>query len=81
MLHRYKRLLQDAQVIFNRITRPPDSPLIGNSRDHFEDLLRMHFKLYQESAEQLGEVYSEVDELYPQITQNVQEYIQTVLTR
>lgn len=81
MLHRYKRLLQDAQVIFNRITRPPNSPPIGNSRDHFEELSRMRFSLYQESAEHLGEVYSAVDKLYPQITQNVQEHIQTVLTR
>jgi AAA+ ATPase superfamily predicted ATPase len=84
MLHRYKRLLQDAQVLFNRMDRPLSESIRDNNKD-LESLIARANKdfitRYEESIENLKMIYHEIDELYPRITTCIKKHIGTFLER
>jgi hypothetical protein len=88
MLHRYKRLLQDAKVLLNRSTRPPQSietkEVEGQEEDfeaRWEQESKARLALYEEARECLQEIYQEIDSLYAQITENVKSHIEEILRR
>ena len=86
MLHRYKRVLQDAKVLLNRITRfeypeePETLPEISRVRN-WEAVQQAQKTRYQECTEELNSIYAEVDDLYFRITKSIKEHIGAVLER
>lgn len=85
MLHHYKRLLQDARVIGDRLGRPSHAmrteegeAILGRLE---EDSWEKYEARYQESIGTLERLHQEVNELYPRITDAVQGHMQTVLSR
>lgn len=89
LIHRFKRLLQDAQVIFDRIGGraldiEQEEKWSGSIDDFEEKELRKrdrYMVLFRESENRLKEIYNEVDELYPKITSSVQNHIEAILNR
>lgn len=88
MLHRYKRLLQDAKVLLNRSTRPPQSieteeveSQKENLEARWEQESKARLALYEEARGRLQGIYQEIDSLYVQITENVKSHIEEILRR
>jgi hypothetical protein len=76
-LHTFKRSLQDAQVLLNRITRPPtDITDVTLSIEREERIARI-----EESLPRLREIWTEVDALYEKIIAQVKTQIQSSLKR
>lgn len=79
-LHRFKRCLQDATVILNRLGRPVERE--GQMREDFGQRDREVFRQrYAESIGELEALYEKVDKLYPQITEAVKSHMESVLSR
>jgi hypothetical protein len=84
-LHKMKRELQDANVLINTLTRPPDrrdSTMRDLSSD--ERQKRMADLFNQQLAAvlpELEEKWAEVDRLYPEIVRRAKEQMRTFLRR
>lgn len=79
MLHRYKRILQDAQVLLNLIERPLAQRHFDSKSE--EGLGQDVAVSYEQSAEDLEAINREVDNLYSRITKSVKQHIEAVLKR
>lgn len=69
-LHKIKRDIQDAEVLFDIMNRanPP------GSEENF-------VKRYNDSIGRLTELFNDVDDLYPKICKNVKEHMHSVLNK
>ncbi len=81
MLHRYKRILQDAQVLLDRMDRPPEVKDIEGPSELKSEYRSGVMAKYEESIDQLERIYHEVDELYPRIKESVKRHIESVLKK
>ena len=83
MLHETKRALQDANVILNTLTRPPErAELQDLPREERENRRQVMFdERRSRFAKELQHHFDRVDQLYPQIVKAVQKFMQTALTR
>jgi hypothetical protein len=81
-LHLFKRRLQDATVILNRLDRPIEDK---DKPDHPDELVKKQTETflhrYSESVGLLGEIYSEIDVLYPKITSAIRSHMGSILNR
>jgi hypothetical protein len=73
-LHRFKRICQDAEVLLDRISRPDHSAT--TQRQNEVELERCY-----ESADKLRELFSEIDALYPDITNAVKDRMKSIIER
>ncbi len=73
MLHRFKRKLQDASVLVDRITRPPERLSLGQET--------MDEHTYNTSIERLASFYSEADRLYAEITGSIKAALEKHLPK
>jgi len=81
MLHRYKRILQDAQVLLDRLDRPPERKDVKNFSDWEIEYRKAVMARYEESIDQLEGIYREIDNLYPRITESVKRHVEGVLKK
>ncbi len=70
-LHRYKRLLQDATVLFNSISRPDYEEV-----KLLEEMQEVNKKRYLDSAPELRKILEEIIELYRIITDQIKEHLE-----
>ena len=80
MLHQYKRTLQDVQVLFNRITRPPEIETM-DWKERREAHEKSALEAYQESKIQIEATYQEIEKSYNEITHRIKSHIESVITR
>jgi Mg2+ and Co2+ transporter CorA len=84
-VHRFKRVLQDAQVLLNRITRPSEELGRRGSRGGRMTLELLHdaerqLERINESIGELRKMYQEVDSLHIVIIQNVKNKMASPLS-
>jgi hypothetical protein len=84
-IHRFKRLLQDAQVLLNRITRPSEELSQAGSRGRRMSLESLHdadrqLARIDDSIGELRKMYQEVDRLHTVIIQNVKNKMASPLS-
>lgn len=76
VLHRFKRCLQNAEVIFNRMDRPDAVDLPGDSGSNASFVQRYH-----ESKEELHDLLAELESMTDQIAKGVRAHIEAILER
>jgi len=80
-LHKVKRNLQDAEVMFNKLNRmiAPDAPSLSQQ---WSEQGKAEFNQRCEDAIPiLDSLFTEIDVLYPQITESVKDKMKSVLSR
>ena len=77
LLHRFKRLLQDVQIVLNRIERTIESEPRDPLDEYERTLYSVQIELYEQSIAYFDRTYKEVDVLYSKIIPAIQHKIES----
>ena len=73
-LHLFKRRIQDANVIFNGLSRPSDE-LEGENNLELEEVAARRLDGFQQCRPKLTKIHFEIDRLYQAITEKIHGFV------
>ena len=72
-LHMFKRRIQDANVIFNGLSRPPDEQESESLKP--EEITACRLESFSQCRPKLTEIHVEIDRLYQEITKKIHCFV------
>jgi hypothetical protein len=84
LLHRFKRVSQDAKMMDNVVFRPPitSEERKGKNDDEINSIVASRMKdRINNSIEDFENIYSEIDKLYSEITKRIKNFVEMVNQR